>query len=377
MKSGKNNSDWNTSPKPSELSKYYFQRESSKSAFSLLHDTVAHNHRIRQFLNRISAAIKEYDALQISSFGSRGINQPAIPKELLEAFVHDPSAITGATRRARGWRVVEDIYERVHRQRHTFRAFIDSFAEDPSNQGCRLDDSIDGILQTLEELELHRAEIVLGADSVANLLDSVQDIHGNVKDNYNSTVSHASVVYPEVCSFYIILTFVAHEYQLTHIVALEESYKDQYQQFWELGMDALTLLLDTVTPVWRTYGKTIGEDVRDFLIIPLYRNEFTGEAKQYRIKGFPSRSLRHWIGLVIFFVTSIAVNILQVRAAFTSTLNCRLLLIPYDGVRWTALPFFWIAIIIQWLAVIFEFVIVCLQLGVITWWTGWIINLAT
>lgn len=189
------------SPKPSELSKHYFQGETSESAFSLLHDTVAHNHRIRQFLNRISAAIKEYDALQISSFGSRGINQPAIPKELLEAFVHDPSAITGATRRARGWRAVEDIYERVHRQRHTFRVFIDSFAEDPSNQGCRLDDSIDGILQALEELELHRAEIVLGADSVANLLHSVQDIHGNVKDNYNSTVSHASVVYPEVCPF--------------------------------------------------------------------------------------------------------------------------------------------------------------------------------
>ncbi|KIM47778.1 hypothetical protein M413DRAFT_439448 [Hebeloma cylindrosporum] len=332
-----------------------------ESKANLLHDTIAHNHRIRQFLNRISAAMKEYDALQISSFGSRGINQPPIPKELLEAFVHDPSAITGATRRARGWRVVEDIHERVHRQRHTFRAFIDSFAEDTSNQGCRLDDSIDGILQALEELELHRAEIVLGAEAVANLLESVQENHGNVKDNYNSTVSHTSVVYPE----------------LTHIVALEESYKDQYQQFWELGMDALTLLLDTVTPVWRTYGKTIGEDVRDFLIIPLYRNEFTGEAKQYRIRGFPSRSLRHWVGLVLFFVTSIGVNILQLRAAITSTLNCRLLLIPYDGVRWTALPFFWIAIIIQWLAVIFEFVIVFLQLAVITWWTGWVINLAT
>ena len=145
--------------------------------------------------------MKEYDALQSSSSGNRGINQPAILKELLEAFVHDPSAITGATRRARGWHAVEDIYQRVHRQRHTFRAFIDSFAEAPSNPGCRLDDSIDGILQALEELELHRAEIVLGADSVANLLASVQDIHATVKDNYNSTVSHASVVYPEVRPF--------------------------------------------------------------------------------------------------------------------------------------------------------------------------------
>lgn len=142
-------------------------------------------------------------------------------------------------------------------------------------------------------------------------------------------------------------------------------------------MDALTLLLDTVTPVWRTYGKTIGEDVRDFLIIPLYRNEFTGEAKTYPIKGFPRRSLRHWFGLGVFFLLSMAVNVLQARAAITSTVNCRLQLIPYDGVRWTALPFFWVGIVIQWLAVVFEFAIVFMQLGVIAWWTGWSVKLLT
>jgi len=162
---------------------------------------------------------------------------------------------------------------------------------------------------------------------------------------------------------------------LSHIVALEESYKDQYQQFWELGMDALTLLLDTVTPVWRTYGKTIGEDVRDFLIIPLYRNEFTGESKRYHIKEFPRRSLRHWFGLGLFFLASIGVCILQVRTAIYSLLNCRLLLIPYDGVRWIALPLFWFSIIIQWLAVIFEFAIVFMQFGVVAWWAGWSIKL--
>lgn len=192
-----------------------------------------------------------------------------------------------------------------------------------------------------------------------NLLNSVQGIHADVKESYKMTISRASVVYPE----------------LSHIVALEESYKDQYQHFWEIGMDALTLLLDTVTPFWRTYGKTIGEDVRDFLIIPLYRNEFTGETKRYPIKGIPRRSLRHWLGLVVFFFLSIGINILQVRAAISSSLHFRLRLIPYDGIRWTALPFFWIAILIQWLAVIFEFTIVFMQVGVITWWTGWSVKI--
>jgi len=140
-------------------------------------------------------------------------------------------------------------------------------------------------------------------------------------------------------------------------------------------LDTLTFLLDTVTPFWRTYGKTIGEDVRDFLIIPLYRNEFTGESKGYPIKEFPRRPLRHWLGLVVFFFLSIGINILQVRAAISSSLNFRLGLIPYDGIRWTALPFFWIGILIQWLAVIFEFAIVFMQAGVIIWWTGWSVKI--
>lgn len=142
-------------------------------------------------------------------------------------------------------------------------------------------------------------------------------------------------------------------------------------------MDALTLLLDTVTPVWRTYGKAIGEDVRDFLIIPLYRNEFTGEAKTYPIQEFPRRSLSHWFGLCLFLLFSVVANILQTRAAITSTLNFRLQSIPYDGVRWTVLPFFWVAILIQWLAVVCEFAVVFLQLGVILWWTGWSVRILT
>jgi len=142
-------------------------------------------------------------------------------------------------------------------------------------------------------------------------------------------------------------------------------------------MDALTLLLDTVTPFWRTYGKTIGEDVRDFLIIPLYRNEFTGEPKSYPILALPKRSFRHWLGLFFFFLLSIAVNILQLRAAMSSTMHFRLHLIPYDGVRWTALPFFWVGIVIQWLAVVFELAIVFFQVGIIAWWAGWYVKLVS
>ncbi|KDR85432.1 hypothetical protein GALMADRAFT_234305 [Galerina marginata CBS 339.88] len=345
--------------KKSRQDKESLLRHEYETKAHLLNETVAHNNRIRQFLNRISAAMKDFDSIQNTSMQNQGIQKISIPRDLLEALGHDPSAVTGATRRDRGWRAVEDIHQRVHKQRNVFRSFLDSFAGHPTSQGCQLDVPLEGIIEALEQLQQHKAMISEEADKVSELLSSVQDLHTEVKGHYNSTVSHVSIVYPE----------------LSTIIALEESYKDQYQHFWELGMDALTLLLDTVTPVWRTYGKTIGEDVRDFLIIPLYRNEFTGETKSYPIESFPKRSPGHWFGLVFFFLLSIAINILQVRAAISSSLNCRLLLIPYDGIRWTALPFFWIGIVIQWLAAVFEFAVVFLQLGVITWWFGWSVKL--
>ena len=344
---------------------------------SLLQESIAHNHRIRQLLNRISTAVKEYDAIQNVAFHILDIDQHCMPRDVLEAFGHDPSAVTGSTRRLRGWRAVEDINQRLTRQRDVLRAFLSPLAENVSARGCLLDESIVNLSQALDYLDGCKDAIALRAASVLNLLNSVQDVHADVKENYKSTISRASVVYPEVGDKSKILISIANYDQLPRIVVLEESYKDQYQYFWELGMDALTFLLDTVTPFWRTYGKTIGEDVRDFLIIPLYRNEFTGEAKQYPIKEFPRRSFHHWLGLVFFFFLSIGINILQVRAAISSSLNFRLHLIPYDGIRWTALPFFWIGILIQWLAVIFEFAIIFMQAAVITWWTGWSVKILT
>jgi hypothetical protein len=142
-------------------------------------------------------------------------------------------------------------------------------------------------------------------------------------------------------------------------------------------MDTLTFLLDSVTPFWRTYGKFIGDDIRDFLIIPLYRNEFTGEARKYPIRKVPGRSCRHWLGLALFFLASVAISFLQVRAAISSTAYYKLPMIPYEGIRWTVLPFFWSSIIIQWWAVALESVVVAMQLGIVMWWAGWSVGVVT
>ena len=142
-------------------------------------------------------------------------------------------------------------------------------------------------------------------------------------------------------------------------------------------MDTLTFILDTVAPFWRTYGKTIGQDMQDFLIVPLYRNEFTGESKRYPVQGVPARSFRHWLGLVLFFFSSVSINVLQTRAALSSSAHYALHMIPYESIRWTALPFFWIGIVIQWWAVIVELFVVVLQIGILAWWFGWSIGIFT
>jgi len=215
--------------------------------------------------------------------------------------------------------------------------------------------------QALEKLERHRDAIVSKAREVAGLLTSVKGIHASVKTEYNETLSHTSVVYPE----------------LSKIVALEESYKDQYQQLWEFGMDTLTFILDTVTPFWRTYGKTIGEDVQDFLVVPLYRNEFTGESKRYPILRLPKRSFRRWLGLMLFFFICVGVTTLQSRATATFLSYYRLPWQAFNGFRWAMMPFFWIATFIQICAVSTELCIVFAQLAVVAWWIGWFLKIFT
>ncbi|KAF9460106.1 hypothetical protein BDZ94DRAFT_1266679 [Collybia nuda] len=335
------------------------ERKTFETKTRLLAEMTTHNHRIRQLLNRISVGVREFDAAQSNAVASLSIPDNGLPRELLDAFSHDPAAVTGATRRFRGWRAVDDIYNRLVRQRDTFQAFLSRSGCNVSTTKSVLDDPITTLVHSVEALEVHNNKIVRRAKDVGETLLAVQDMHSNVKTHYKATLSHTSVVYPE----------------LSNIVALEESYKDQYQQIWELGMDTLTLLLDTVTPFWRTYGKPIGEDVRDFLIIPLYRNEFTGEPKRYLIHGFPTRSWRHWFGLGLFFLSSIAINILQARAAISSAIHYNLPMIPYESVRWTTLPFFWVSIFIQWWAVVVEFAVVMVQIGILLWWAGWSVKI--
>ncbi|KAF8140623.1 hypothetical protein EV363DRAFT_1393526 [Boletus edulis] len=283
-----------------------------------------HNHRLRHRMQRVAVDVREYELVCSSVMPSLGI-------------AHDPSAVTSGTRKRQGWRVVEDIHARVLRQREILTSFLSGVKTDTDAVSISenvLDNPISTLVEKLQALESEREPLQAQASEVSRMLVEVRASHSTVKEEYNDALSYTSVVYPE----------------LSHIVALEESYRDQYQQVWELGMDALTVILDTITPFWRSYGKIIGEDMQDFIIIPWYRNEFTGESKRYPVKSVPRRSLP-W--------------------------HYRLLWIENQTFRWAIIPFFWVVILIQWLALMFEFCVVLLHVSVSAWWLGWFIGICT
>ena len=141
-------------------------------------------------------------------------------------------------------------------------------------------------------------------------------------------------------------------------------------------MDALTLLLDSITPLWRSYGKTIGVDIQDFLIIPWYRNEFTGKPKRYLITSLPKRSFRHWFGLLVFATGCHAVLFLQIRGAMYITANGFMFLYGQNpGVGIVLLPCMIAICIVMWVAAVWEFSIIVAQIGIVFWWLGWALGI--
>ncbi|KAI0319760.1 hypothetical protein OF83DRAFT_1169904 [Amylostereum chailletii] len=322
----------------------------------LLEDATAQNQRNRQLLQRVSLSVKEYEAVQSRMSKALGLTYKSLPQDLLDALSHDPAVITGHTRSLRGWRAVENVNDNIQNQTETIQHFLqqNDLGKVP-RQASILDNPLNSLIRALEILESRKTGIVEKAKEVAEVLARVKKLHASVKSEYNDAVTHTSAVYPE----------------LSHIVALEESYKDHYQQLWEFGMDALTFLLDTVTPFWRNYGKIIGVDVQDFLIVPWYRNEFTGEAKRYPITSLPRRSLRHWVGLVLFFFITFSVVLLQGRAALTFCSWFPPSFITNLGLQWLSMPAFGIIALIQFCAVLVEASVVIAQLVVVLWWIAW------
>lgn len=134
-----------------------------------------------------------------------GISHASIPMEVLEALSHDPASVMSSTRRLRGWRAVEDICDRIKRQRDTLRNFAASIAkeESTSNTAYIFDGPIFSLSSSLDQLERHRERIAREAENVVATLAKVKEVHSTVKREYNDVTAHTSLIYPEVSTAYV------------------------------------------------------------------------------------------------------------------------------------------------------------------------------
>ncbi|CAK5264511.1 unnamed protein product [Mycena citricolor] len=328
----------------------------------LLEVVTLQNGRVRNMLNHIATSIRDHEAAQSVLSSKLNLPHKGLSRDLMDAFGHDPSTVVGNTRSSKGWRAVEEIHSRLAQQRETFRHFHAHISNREIDSGPEsvLEDKISSLSQALEQLEVERHKFSTKALAAAALLQKTQTLQTKVKSEYHSTQSHTSAGYPEA--------------SISAIINLEESYKDQYQVFWEWAMDLATIVLDVVAPFWRNYGRAIVDDVQHFLIIPLYRNEFTGETKRYAIKHFPRRSLRHWVCLFLLFLGTVTVFLLNLRFALYWSSNFRLVGVPMRTL--VILPY-WSFLLFHWSAVSSELAIVLTQLAVVLWWLGWSINIFT
>jgi len=158
------------------------------------------NHRLRQKLQRIASEVREYDMLQARLAHTHGIPHRGLPQELLDAFSHDPSSVTGGTREQSGWRAVEDIHARVLQQRQVYQVYPVAEKDVVSVSDSLLDRPISSLMDTLSELGQEREALTHKELEVASALAKVKSLHTQVKNEYNNALSHTSVVYPEARS---------------------------------------------------------------------------------------------------------------------------------------------------------------------------------
>ena len=165
----------------------------------MLEDTLSQNYRIRHLLQRVCTSVREYDSLQFGLSTLVGIPYEKIPPEVLDAFLHDPSAVTGHTRRARGWLAVEDIHLRIQRQQDTLQLFMHSLDHGMATPSHKiLGDPVANLMDALGALSARREDLTHRAEEATTVLKRVKAIQSDVKRDYNDTLSHTSLVYPEV-----------------------------------------------------------------------------------------------------------------------------------------------------------------------------------
>ncbi|TDL28266.1 hypothetical protein BD410DRAFT_739877 [Rickenella mellea] len=319
------------------------------------------NARTRSVLQTASRTVQEYDELQRGFSQALGLSYSRILPEVLEALSHDPSAVTGNTRRLTGWRAVEDIHERRSRQRVVLQAFLASLpipvVTTAEVRGV-CDAHISTVLELVEQLSGERQQVLDCVQEAGSLLSRVKELRDQLKPEFDAAERETSASYPE----------------LVRLESLLDRLINRRNRLWKLGETSLSLVLSSSAPFMKTFGRPIWDDLHDFLVIPWYRNEFSGEDEWYPVK-FPERGALHWLRILLVFFTLPTV-------LWSST---RVLFYIFVGRRMWWMPDFvplLIRYFINWVMVSslsFTFLLLSLSFSaecfVLLWWTAWVFRL--
>lgn len=168
----------------------------------MLESLAIRNSRMKQLLQIASKIAVDFDETQSLMSKRYKLGRNRIPEEVLEAFSHDPSAITGHTRNVKGWRAVEDIHERRLRQIEVFTAFADSI---PSLAGALTipengiyEEPLEKLHILLEGLQNQRETVLTHVIQTHDLLRKVKGLRDKLKPEFEETSRHTAANYPEV-----------------------------------------------------------------------------------------------------------------------------------------------------------------------------------
>ena len=167
----------------------------------LLDEAIKQNSTIRQQLQRISTEFRDFAHVQKQLIELLNMPFPTVPPEMFDAISHDPAAMTGQTRRLKGWRAVEEVHCRINRQREMLSGFAAALTEInsqlPRPRGI-FDESLIGLMGSLSRLENHQEDLREKESAATQTLAHVRELHVLTKMEYNQTLGHTSHIYPEV-----------------------------------------------------------------------------------------------------------------------------------------------------------------------------------
>ncbi|EJD03634.1 uncharacterized protein FOMMEDRAFT_166988 [Fomitiporia mediterranea MF3/22] len=328
----------------------------------LLDALVARNQRMRALLQVASRSIHDYDETQSSMAQKLGLNYQPLPPEVLEAVKHDPSASVGHLRSLQGWRAVEDIHLRRERQKDVLQRFTSSLQNSIAPLSLPKDGIYERTMASLSDLveRLHsqRSTVLSHVRQTHELLARVKKMRDELKPEFDEASKHTSANYPE----------------LVQLESLLDEIVNETNKLWRLAEASISFLLTSVAPLMKTFGRPVWDEVHDFLVIPLYRNGFSGEDHWYPVT-FPRRSLVHWLRL-LFFSTSAPLLLYHGARFFVALLTHGYVIrIP------VFIPTFVVYVVFSGLMCAFAsllfglFVVVLCEMFIVLWWLLWLLRI--